>query len=179
MRPSKVFTHFFFSIILLLPCYCLAQNDSSKPNKKRIIGTIPVGRNTTINGLAIGFYLGTRKKARELRVNGVSISATPLDPLAAVYTLFDATHAFSKDTIRNARSRPLNTRNMYPEQDTSRSSIKANGLLIGSFLPEHTQANGMALSFIINGANQLNGLAITGFININYTFKGVQVAGLH
>ena len=165
-------------LLMLSPAGVSAQQaDSLAIQKRRIIGLIPVRKNTVINGLAIGLIPATRKKAKRLHINGLTLSASPIDPFAAVYALSSAVYSFSNDTSINSRSRPLNTKGLYPAIDTSAYQININGLMIGSFNVSR-KFNGLNVCIVMNSAGTMNGLAITGMFNLNHSFNGIQVAGL-
>jgi len=141
--------------------------DTSAPRTRNIIFTTPVAKNSTINGLAIGFQPNTWHEARLLNINGVSISASPIDPFIAVlYFYFSLSQEFGEDD--------LNSRNNYPDLDTSRETY--NGLIVGSFSPR-VKCNGVNIAAVMNYAKTMKGLSIAGLFNHHYSFKGVLIAG--
>jgi hypothetical protein len=140
--------------------------DTSAPRTRNIIFTTPVARNSTINGLAIGFQPNTWHEARSLNINGISISASPIDPLIALFYL-----GISIDDIGS----DFDSRHIYPSIDTSKETY--NGLIVGSFSPR-VKCNGVNIAGIMNYAKTMNGLSIAGLFNHHYSFKGVLIAGI-
>ena len=164
--------------LLFLPFLVTGQNknESFSLRTRNIIWTIPVSKNTTINGIAVGFFPVTWGKAKYLNINGVAISVSPLDPFIGIYSLFDTFYSFSKDTLLALRSTSFNTNNLYT--DSTKESISINGVMVGTFTGIKTRFNGIDVSVIANTAQSLNGLAISGLFNQHHSFKGVLIAGI-
>lgn len=146
--------------------------DTSATRTRNIIFTTPVSRNSTINGLAIGFQPNTWRGAQRLNINGVSLSASPIDPfIALVYLIL-----FTPDTDKDPGAlHDFNNRRYYPGIDTSKETY--NGLIAGSFSPK-VKCNGVNIAVVTNLAKSMNGLSIAGLFNHHYSFKGVLIAGI-
>jgi hypothetical protein len=162
---------------LLIPCpgkgqFCyFGPIDTSAPRTRNIIFTTPVARNSTINGLAIGFQPNTWQGARILNINGVSISASPIDPFLALFTLIFSLRFSEADGPKD----DFNNRHLYPSEDTSKETY--NGLIAGSWSPR-VKCNGVNIAAIMNRATIMKGLSIAGLYNHHYSFKGVLIAGI-
>ena len=149
-------------------CFRGWSTDTSATRTRNIIFTIPVARNSTINGLAIGFQPNTWREARLLNINGISISASPIDPFIAVlYLDLFLTKELGDDNFNNRHS--------YPDVDTSKETY--NGLIVGSFSPR-VKCNGVNIAAVMNYAKTMKGLSIAGLFNHHYSFKGVLIAGI-
>lgn len=142
--------------------------DTSAPRTRNIIFTTPVAKNSTINGLAIGFQPNTWHGAGILNINGLSISASPIDPFIAVIYL-----DFCLD--KELGEHDFNSRLYYPAIDMSKEIY--NGLIVGSFSPR-VKCNGVNIAAIMNYAKTMNGVSIAGLFNHHYSFKGVLIAGI-
>ncbi|MBO9200214.1 MULTISPECIES: hypothetical protein [Niastella] len=144
--------------------------DTSASRIRNIIFTTPVAKNTTINGLAIGLMPITWYPEQTLNINGVSISASPIDPFLAIYLL-----AFTIPNSGGTVEKDLNNRHFYLDSNTSNG--KYNGLLVGSYTPMVT-CNGINITALMNSATKMNGLSVAGLFNRHYSFKGVLIAGI-
>jgi len=148
--------------------------DTSAPRVRNVIFTTPVSRNSTINGFAIGFQPVRWRGATILNINGVSISASPTDPLfAVVVLLIGATYLEPKGS--SYPKDDFSCRDLYPEEDTAGNSA-FNGLVLGCVTPR-VKSNGVNVSAIVNASQKMNGLSIAGLFNHHYSFKGVLIAG--
>ena len=149
-------------------CFRGWNTDTSALRTRNIIFTTPVAKNSTINGLAIGFQPNTWHEARLLNINGISISASPIDPFIAVlYLSTSLPDKFGDDDF--------NSRHSYPAIDMSKETY--NGLIVGSFSPR-VKCNGVNIAAVMNYAKTMNGLSVAGLFNHHYSFKGVLVAGI-
>lgn len=158
-------------LFFLISHLAKAQNtdDTSAPRIRNFIFTTPVGKNTVINGLAIGFNPVPWKDAQRLSINGVSISASPLDPLLALYAIIYSIGLKKEDSL-------ISDKNFYiKETDTIKDHF--NGLILGTFTAGR-HSNGINVSAILNYSNTMNGLSITGINNFHYSFNGILIAGL-
>jgi hypothetical protein len=144
------------------------RGDTSSPRTRNIVFTTPVEKNSTINGLAIGFQPNTWHGARILNINGVSISASPIDPIIVIAYLY---LTLCKEGVED----DLNCRHFYPNSDTSKETY--NGLIMGSFSPR-VKCNGVNIAAVMNYAKTMKGLSIAGLFNHHYSFKGVLIAGI-
>jgi hypothetical protein len=154
-------------------CFPRYNPDFSAPRVRNVIFTTPVIRNTTINGLAIGLQAARWHGTTILNINGVSVSASPTDPIYALIILLASTYLEPKGSYPKD---DFNSRDLYPEVDTSEKSAY-NGLMIGSVTPI-VCSNGVNISAILNRSQSMNGLSIAGLFNHHYSFKGVLIAGL-
>jgi hypothetical protein len=149
-------------------CFRGWSTDTSAPRTRNIIFTTPVAKNSTINGLALGFQPNTWHEAQILNINGVSISASPIDPfIALLYLCTTLPDKFGDDDF--------NSRRHYPYIDTSKETY--NGLIVGSFSPR-VKCNGVNIAAVMNYAKTMKGLSIAGLFNHHYSFKGVLIAGI-
>jgi hypothetical protein len=162
---------FLFLIPHVVKAQCFQfPDDTSAPRTRNIIFTTPVSRNCTINGLAIGFQPVAWRGAQTLNINGVSISASPLDPFMAYIALVFTIYGGMYD-----RKDEFNSRHIYPGSDTLKRAY--NGLIAGSVTPR-VISNGVNISAVINASKTMNGLSIAGLFNQHYSFNGVLVAGI-
>jgi hypothetical protein len=171
-------------LILAFPFTLFSQEnkvkwDTSANRVRNVIFTIPVSRNTTINGLAIGLMPTTLKNAKNLKINGLSIHASPLDIVFGVYSLAFSVKSLTrnrKDTAGANETVPLAHKDVYPKKDTTRQIIQ-NGLLIGG-TNGGNKINGINISVIGNSTSQMNGLSISGLFNVHYNFNGILIGAL-
>jgi hypothetical protein len=133
-----------------------------------------VSRNSTINGLAIGFQPVRWRGATILNINGISISASPTDPLFALIALLGSTYLEPKWSTYPKDD--FSCRDLYPAADTAGKSA-FNGLVLGCVTPG-VNSNGVNVSAIMNVSQTMNGLSVAGLFNHHYSFKGVLIAGL-
>lgn len=156
-----------------------SELDSSASRIRNFVFITPVSRNTTINGLAIGLMPSTRGRATKLKINGVSVHASPFDILYAMYGLAFSVHSLTgskRDTARIKDGIPLANRYVYPQKDTIRHVIQ-NGLFIGG-ANDGNKINGLNISIVGNAGDVMNGLSISGFFNVHHTFNGLLIGGL-
>ena len=158
-------------LFFLISHFVKAQNtlDTSAPRIRNFIFTTPVGKNTVINGLAIGFCPVPWGDAQRLSINGVSISASPLDPILAFFAIVYSIGLKREDST-------ISDRNFYlKEADTVKDFF--NGLILGSFT-SGPHSNGINVSAVLNHSSTMNGLSISGISNYHYSFNGILIAGL-
>jgi hypothetical protein len=158
------------------------QKDTSENKIRNVIWTIPVRRNTTINGLAVGFFPVPSGKAQSLKINGVSISASPLEPfigvmaigvsLGELFTILES--PFTRKKVRSESS--VNEFFNITPLDTNRSVV-LNGLIVGG-VTGRGRVNGANITAVGNAASEMHGLSISGLFNVHHSFKGVIIAGL-
>lgn len=159
-------------LLFFLTSYLVkAQNtlDTSAPRIRNFIFTTPVGKNTVINGLAIGFNPVPWKSAQRLSINGVSISASPLDLIIAVHVIVHSFGLKKEDST-------IGDRNFYIKETNTVNDF-FNGLILGTFIGG-PHINGINVSAIMNCSNTMNGLSIAGINNFHYSFNGILIAGL-
>jgi hypothetical protein len=177
-------TGLFLLFLFLAPCLVKGQcayqyePDTSSPRIRNIIFTIPVARNSTINGLAIGFRPRAWRGAQTLNINGVAVAASPFDPILGVFVLL-----FSVDLEPKSSTYPkddFSTGYLYPKADTvynNEKFNKFNGLILGTITPVAV-SNGVNISAVLNASHAMNGLSISGLFNHHHSFKGVLIAVL-
>jgi hypothetical protein len=176
IKHQPIYIVFSYVLCLLFPCLVQAQHtgDTSAPRIRNIIYTTPVSKNTVINGLAIGFAPVTWRGANTLSINGVSVSASPVDPFIGMAVLF-----FSIDRHKGDSAHPretLGAKNyLIKKTDTIKSVY--NGLIIGS-ISAGARTNGVNISVILNSSYSMNGISIAGLHNFHYSFNGILIAGL-
>src|SRR5262245_31408565 len=113
--------------LFLLPCIIKGQSqrDTAAPRIRNIAFTTPVNKNTTINGLAIGFCPTPWHSSNTLNINGISVSASPVDPLIAFFGLL-----YALPTGKNSSRRmEHNSATVYPQADSIKDTY--NGLVVG------------------------------------------------
>jgi hypothetical protein len=178
MNPERPFINLsatcLFLFLFLAPCLVKAQFawDTTAPRTRNFIFTTPVGKNTVINGLAIGFSPVPWRKAQRLSINGVSISASPLDLFLSLYvlprslTLKDGDSTHSHETVW-----------IFYKKETDTVKDSFNGLVLATITPgDHS--NGINISVVTNSSHSMNGLSIAGISNFHYSFNGILIAGL-
>ncbi|OQP66841.1 hypothetical protein A3860_00275 [Niastella vici] len=176
--PRTLLTCLLLLLIFLTPwlvngqCFPIYKPDTSAPKIRNVIFTTPISRNTTINGLAIGLQPVRWHGATILNINGLSISASPSDPIFALFVFLFAYYDNPKSSSYPRTD--FDSRNLYPEADTLKSAF--NGLVLGSVTPR-VKSNGVNVSAIINLSHSMKGLSIAGLFNHHYSFKGVLIAG--
>lgn len=167
-------------VFLYLPLFVQGQQSKDTIHQKvrNVFWTLPVSKNTTINGLAIGLEPRFWGKAKKLKINGLAISAAPWDIVPVTYSLFEALASFSRkiDTLPNWKRTSFNSPDLYPEPDSTRDFILTNGLILGS-INAAIVSNGVNI-VLMNTSGTINGLAISGLFNHHYLFRGVLIAGL-
>jgi len=166
-------------VLSLTPCLVTAQcfphykPDTSAPRIRNVIFTTPVSRNNTINGLAIGLQPCRWRGATILNINGLSVSASPTDPIFGFFVLLAAIPESKRSTYPKF---DLSSSDLYPTADSAEKSV-FNGVVLGSVTPR-VKSYGLNISAIMNASVRMNGLSIAGLFNHNYSFKGVSIAGL-
>jgi hypothetical protein len=134
-----------------------------------------VSKNTVINGFAIGFGPIAWRGAPTLSINGVSVSASPIDPFLAAAVL-----VFSYDRHKSDSLHPRETvggRGYYIKAtDTVKDHF--NGLILGSFTGG-AKSNGINISAIMNNSYSMNGLSIAGLRNKTTKGRGLQIGLLN
>lgn len=163
-------------LVILIPFLAKSQHtgDTSAPRIRNVIFTTPVSKNTVINGLAIGFAPVAWRYARTLSINGISISASPIDPFLGIYALIYSVDWHKSDSAHPRET--IGTKDYYRKAtDTVKDHF--NGLVVGS-LTSGPHSNGINISFILNSSYSMNGLSIAGLHNFHYSFNGVLIAGL-
>jgi hypothetical protein len=158
------------------------QKDSSANKVRNGIWTIPVNKNTTINGLAVGFIPVPYGAAQSLKINGVSISASPLEPFIGVmaiavsigelFTSLESPHKRGKAKTKSSGNDFFDIRPI-----DSNSRVVLNGLIVGG-MTGRDRMNGANFTVIGNVASEMHGLSISGLFNLHHSFKGVTIAGL-
>jgi hypothetical protein len=173
--------------ISLLAISCLAvttigyAQDTARPAYTRNVAwTTPVKKNTTINGLAIGFAATTWKGADFLKINGLNIEMQPLGLLAGMYALGGTISSLSsqkRDTAIQGGGE-LVSRNIFPKRDLAvETKINGISLSLGGLL-NHGDLSGIGINGIVCFANKMNGIELTGLMNLHYEFNGIMIAGL-
>jgi hypothetical protein len=167
--------------IIISACICNTVNAQDTLPKKHytrnIIFTTPVGKNTTINGLAVGLFATPEMDADSLRINGMNVEIEPLGIIAGMYSLFGTFAApFQKeDTTRDGMSDIVNNK-IFPEKDESFPTIiKGVSISIGG-LSRLVQMKGFSVNGINSFASEVYGFEISGIMNLHYSFNGVMIA---
>jgi hypothetical protein len=172
---------FSISSVIVFVCISItsfSQDTISQKNYTRnFIFTTPVGKTTTINGLALGLSATPWMKADSLRINGVSVDIEPFGVIAGMYALFGTFAApFQKeDTTSRGMSDIVNSKVFPKEDDYFPTIIRGVSVSIGG-QSRLTKMNGFSINGITSFAMEVNGFEITGIMNLHYSFNGVIIA---
>lgn len=148
---------------------------------RNVIWTIPVSKTSTINGLAIGLVPEPVNSASYLHINGVNISATPLDFIWVAYafvgTLTAPFHP-KGEPGPGSDEVPLGSNRLFPDPvDTFETRIKGLSLTAAGAGP-NALVEGVSLNGVFSSAGSMRGIECSGMVNIHYDFRGLMIAGL-
>jgi len=171
-------------IFLLIPIVHYGQRfqkDTSENRVRSVIWTIPVSRNTTINGLAVGFMPIPWRKAKSLKINGVSVSASPIELFIGVIAIGASLDDFCALVVnalrKNKKVKHDEFSNFfdYPSWVEKKTNV-LNGLIVGG-ITGRDRVNGINLTFVGNIVTQMRGVSISGLLELHHSFKGVTISG--
>jgi hypothetical protein len=146
-------------------------SDSTKEWRVRNgIWYAPVGRSTTINGLALSVRPKTLKMKDSLAINGFIVDVNPL-PIAVAPFMFIRLlgAAFYGDSTENSIR--------YTDQETlqrKNTIVKGVGISIGMI--DEGEINGLSVNVTFSHLYRMKGVEISGLANLHYSFKGLMAS---
>lgn len=166
------------SFITFLPLVFWGQNDSSY-RVRNIAWATPVGKSSTINGLAIGLMALPFGEKTTVKINGLNIEAAPLSAFFWAYAIVGTVRAgFGKPDAPGEPMSVLTNKNVYPD-DSTVIQARIRGISIsGGGLASATNMSGIAINALISFPDRMQGIEVTGFVNVHYEFNGLMIAGL-
>jgi hypothetical protein len=153
------------------------SQDTIKPvSRQKVVWITPVAKNTTINGMAIGFMAIPWIHADSLKINGLNAEISPFGFIAGIYALAGTFMSpFGRDTVDAG---DLGSNKVFPtEDDWSATTIKGISVSFGG-LVRNSKLSGVSINGITCFTNQTSGFEVTGVMNLHYSFRGLVVAGL-
>lgn len=164
---------FSFSNSLHAQHFCDEKHSASGANN--VLGFVPTHHRIT-NGLALGYSvdLDYCKDLDSVRINGVYVNISPLQPLGMLMMLPMLPYAIVKKTQRDEKEA------ISYVQDSLIANHKLNGLAIGVL--EHGDGfcmQGLQVSLLFHHMDQLNGLSISSLVGNYYHFKGLMISGIY